>query len=190
MAYIIPHWNLSGREGEDIPVYVYTNCQELELFKDGVSLGRKQIERYGHGEWNVIYSPGRLTVKGYNNGEQVVEESVETTGRPHKLMLRLDNEIKYANGRDIAVITCYCVDEQGRFVPDASPYLTFSSNDFGEIVGTGSDVCDHTPVTSLSRRMRAGLCTVAVRVSDKAGRLKVYAECEYLPTASLEVNLI
>lgn len=44
MAHIVPHWNFKGLEGTEIPVTVYTNCEELELFLNGISLGRKQIE--------------------------------------------------------------------------------------------------------------------------------------------------
>ena len=36
-----------------IKVWVYTNCDEVELFLDGKSLGTQKIERYGHGEWDV-----------------------------------------------------------------------------------------------------------------------------------------
>ena len=53
MAHIVPHWNFKGLEGEEIPVTVYTNCEELELFLNGRSLGKKEIEKYGHGEWSV-----------------------------------------------------------------------------------------------------------------------------------------
>lgn len=63
MVHLLPHWNFEGREGEVITVCAYTNCQELELFLNGKSLGKRQIEKYGHGEWKVEYQPGTLAVK-------------------------------------------------------------------------------------------------------------------------------
>ena len=60
MVHIVPHWNFKGMEGQEIPVTVYTNCDTLELFLNGESLGKKSIEKYGHGEWNVPYIPGAL----------------------------------------------------------------------------------------------------------------------------------
>ena len=64
MVHILPHWNLAGREGEAIPVWVYTNCEEVELWQDGRSLGTVRPGLYGHGEWQVIYTPGCLRAEG------------------------------------------------------------------------------------------------------------------------------
>ena len=73
LVHIVPHWNFSGMEGKDILVTVYTNCDELELFLNGKSLGKKQIEKYGFGDWNVPYIAGELVVYGYRDGEKVAE---------------------------------------------------------------------------------------------------------------------
>ncbi len=42
MVHVLPHWNWAGREGQKIPVMVYTNAEEVELFLNGKSLGRKK----------------------------------------------------------------------------------------------------------------------------------------------------
>lgn len=39
MLHIFPHWNWPGKEGEFIPVMCYTNCDTVELFLNGKSLG-------------------------------------------------------------------------------------------------------------------------------------------------------
>ena len=39
--HILPHWNWTGREGQHVPVYVYTSGDEAELFLNGKSLGRR-----------------------------------------------------------------------------------------------------------------------------------------------------
>lgn len=41
-VFLAPHWNWSGHEGEGIPVFVYTNGDEAELFLNGKSLGKKK----------------------------------------------------------------------------------------------------------------------------------------------------
>jgi len=191
MVHILPHWNHPGREGEIIPVWVYTNCEEVELFQDGKSLGvQKLTDRYAHAEWQVEYRPGVLIAEGRIGGKTVATKTVETTGPAVALRLRLEDGDVKANNEDMAIITCWCEDEKGRPVPDASPYIRFSTNRYGKIVGTGSDVCDHTPVNSLERRMRAGLCSVAVKVGSEAGILRVYAHAEGLRPARLDIELI
>src|SRR5690554_5998659 len=172
MIHILPHWNLKGREGEIIPVWVYTNCNEVELYQDGKSLGLQKPDNYTHVEWLVEYKPGQLIAAGRNNGKTVAQKIVETTGPPVALKLRLEDDNVKADNEDFAIITCWCEDEDGRFVPDASPHIRFNANKYGKIVGIGSDVCDHTPADSFDRRMHAGLCSIAVRAGDAAGVLR------------------
>ncbi len=162
MAHIVPHWNFKGLEGEEIPVTVYTNCEELELFLNGRSLGKKEIEKYGHGEWNVKYCPGTLEVKGYIGGKEVCCDKRITTGKPAALKLTQDNDFT-ANGSDIALFTCECVDENGLVVPDAAEYVRFSISSPAKIIGTGSDICDHNNVADTERKMYMGKIRIAVK---------------------------
>ena len=189
MVHLMPHWNFEGREGEKLRVVAYTNCDELELFLGGKSLGRKAIEKYGHGEWQVAYEPGKILVNAYRDGKLVATDFKETTGKAVALKLRLDNKVDGANGRDAAIVTCYCVDAEGREVPNAAPYVRFHCNTLGKIVGTGSDVCDHNPVPDTARQMRAGRIGVALQVGSTKGELKLYAEADNLASAWLSIEL-
>lgn len=189
IVHSMPHWNFEGMEGEIIKVWAYTNCEELELFLNGKSLGKKSIEKYGHGEWEVKYEPGTLRVEAIKDGIVVCSEEKITTGRAINLNLKLDNKIEKANGKDIAILTCYCTDKEGREVPDATPYVDFNSNSFGTIVGTGSDNTDHNPVYKTCRKMYAGRITVAVKVGKEAGDLKVYAHADGLKSGMITIPL-
>ena len=190
MVHILPHWNLSGREGEPVRVSVYTNCDSVELFQDGRSMGVQAVEPFGHVEWRLIYNPGSVRAVGYKDGEPAAEETVETTGRAVALRLKLERDNVRADGQDVAIITCDCVDSEGRHVPDAAPFVRFNTNGLGYVAGTGSDVSDHTPVTCPDRQMRAGLISVLVRAGEQAGMLRVYAEAEGLKPARLDVQLL
>lgn len=162
MIHIVPHWNFEGLEGKEILVTVYTNCDELELFLNSESQGKKQIEKYGHGEWNVPYCAGKIEVKGYINGKLVANDSRETTGKPEKLRLTLNNEFE-CNGEDIALFTCECLDSEGRVVPDAEEFVHFSVSSPAIIVGTGSDICDHINIAEPDRKMYMGKILIAVK---------------------------
>lgn len=181
MAHIVPHWSFSGLEGQDIFVPVYTNCDELELFLNGRSLGRKVIEKYSWGEWSVPYEKGELLCIGYRNGVKVCEDRRVSAGKPVAFRLTLENEVK-PNGLDIAIFTCECIDENGNVVPTASELVSFTvstedgliSKETGEfvkvstgarasIVGTGSDNTDHSNVKNNTRKMYMGKITVGVK---------------------------
>ncbi len=189
MVHLLPHWNFLGREGEKIKVFAYTNCNELELFLNGKSLGKKQIEKYGHGEWYVEYVPGVLRVEASIDGKVVCTDEKITTGFAKKLNLKLENGPISANGQDVAVVSCYCTDDEGREVPTATPCVRFNTNSLGKILGTGSDICDHNPVTDTDRRMRAGRITIAVKTGDIPGTIKLYAESDGLIGAVLDIDV-
>ena len=188
MVHIVPHWNFAGLEGEEILVTVYTNCDELELFLNGKSQGKKQIEKYGHGEWNVPYEAGTIEVKGYKDGKLVAEDKRSTTGKAVALKLTLDNEFK-ANGRDIALFTCECVDENGNVVPDASEYVHFSVNAPAKIIGTGSDNCDHNNVANTERKMYMGKIRIAVKPAKDQQVLKLTAMSDNCKTKVLRCEI-
>ena len=189
MVHLLPHWNWHGIEGESIRVFAYTNTERLELFLNGRSLGVRDIEKYGHGEWFVQYEPGKLEVRAYE-GERVVASDVRVTSKEaRKLVLKLDTEDITANGKDIAVFTCYAVDEDGNEVYDACPTITFTTNSLGSIYSTGSDISDHTSIFLPTRKMRAGRVTVAVKLGTTHGKLKLYAESYGLETGIVTVDI-
>lgn len=191
MVHLLPHWNVESY-GEHVEVWCYTNCEEVELFLNQKSLGRVKCERFGHAKWLVDYEAGRLEAVGYNSGEEAARDVKETAGAPKELHLRLEN--KFETTDDIGIFTCYVTDSDGRVVPNACPTVEFHTNGFGRIIGTGSDVCDHVPVTSPIRRMREGYISVAVGFSSlkgvltaNSGELELYAKAEGLKGAKIKL---
>ncbi len=45
VLHILPHWNLQGHEGDSIDIWVYSNCDEVELTVNGKKLDRKPMPR-------------------------------------------------------------------------------------------------------------------------------------------------
>ncbi|MBO5269597.1 MAG: DUF4982 domain-containing protein [Clostridia bacterium] len=191
MIHLLPHWNMEGHGSEPIRVWAYTNCASAELFLNGKSLGVCAIEPCGHGEWFVPFEKGELLARGYDeDGTTVCECRRVTAGKSAALALRLENpDDVHANGEDLALYTCFVVDENGNEVPTAAPTVSFSTNGLGTVIGTGSDICDHTPVTATVRRMRAGRILIAVKVKKTAGTLRLYAESDGLTPTAHEFSL-
>ncbi len=187
MVHIVPHWNFSGLEGQDILVTVYTNCDSLELWLNGKSFGKQQIEKYGHGEWNVPYEQGELVVKGYRDGEEVCEHRRKTTGKAVALKISKDIDFE-ANGKDIGLFTCECVDQNGNTVPDAAPFVSFSVSKPAVIIGTGSDHCDHNRVGLAERKMYMGKIRIAVKPQAGQKELKLIAYSDGLDIGCCKVE--
>lgn len=184
MVHIVGHWNLAGREGETVTVRVYTNCPEVKLLQDGAQIGRAPIAYPGHAEFRVTYRPGSLRAEGYIGDECTAADVRETTGKPAALKWIPDDTDNPMPG-DVLRLTCVCVDTMGRKVPDAEVFICVIA-DGGRIVGTGSDVADHTPVTCPDRRMYAGRVAAAVQ-PDGSGTLTVYAHADGLTPAAIRL---
>ena len=104
-------------------------------------------------------------------------------------MLKLETEDVRANGADMALVSCYVVDEAGLPVYDAECEVTFSSNELGRIYSTGSDISDHSGLFHANRKMRAGRAAATVKLSDKEGTLKIFATAPGLLGAVISVEL-
>jgi beta-galactosidase len=138
MIHLYPHWNLKGQEGKEVNVRVYSNCEEIELFLNKKSLGKKTMPVNGHLEWNVLYQQGSLLAKGYNKGKEATTFEVSTTGKPTTLQLTADKTTMLENRQDVSVITVKINDEKGRMVPDACNALSFKISGPGKIIGVGN----------------------------------------------------
>lgn len=179
MVHLLPHWNHRGLEGTPIAVWAYTNCPEVELFLNGRSLGVRQVPALHHAEWEVPFEAGELRVEARADGKIVATDCVVTSGKPEALKLTVDTAGE-GNVGDIALVTCSCLDSDGRDVPDAEVTVHFACSEGARIVATGSDICDHTPVTVPTRRMRAGRITVALKREAADVPVTLWAEGENL----------
>ena len=87
LVHLLPHWNWAGWEGKEIPVWAATNCDSVELFLNGKSLGEKKLDRDKslHVEWQVPYAAGTLKAVGKKDGKEVATDEVRTAGKAKRL---------------------------------------------------------------------------------------------------------
>jgi len=135
VLHLLPHWNWSGMAGKEIDVWAYSNCDEVELFLNKKSLGKKKMEQNGHLEWKVNYVPGTLEAVGYKNGKKVLSDVQKTTGKPENIKLSLDKE-NVLKG-NISVVTVETTDKNGLHVPTANDEISFAIKG-GKILGVGN----------------------------------------------------
>ncbi len=138
VLHIFPHWNLQGHEGEEVEVWAYSNCDEVELTVNGKKLGRQPMPRNGHLKWKAVYQPGRVEATGYKNGKRILTKTIETTKAAAKVVLKADRQQIAADGQDMAIVNIELHDQKGRFVPNACPVLTFCLEGDASIIGCGN----------------------------------------------------
>lgn len=146
VLHLTPHWNWKGKEGKEISVWAYGNCDEVELFLNKKSLGKKPMPKNSHIEWNVTYTPGTLLAKGLKNGKEVITDKVETTGDAVSVKLSATQPTVNADGQDVSVITVQVADAKNRIVPVANNELSFTVTGPAKIIGVGNgDPASHEP---------------------------------------------
>ena len=191
--HILPHWNWKGKEGDTIPVFVYTNYPAAELFLNGKSLGIQKknnssaLNRYRLMWMDVIYEPGELKVVALNaDGKEISEKIIHTAGKPYQLKLEADKTQLLANGKDLSYVTVSVVDKAGNECPTAINKLKFN------VTGNGvfRAVCNGD-ATSLemfhlpTMKLFSGKLVVTVQSSKEAGDIKLQVKGSKLKSSEI-----
>ncbi|MBQ2193512.1 MAG: DUF4982 domain-containing protein, partial [Prevotella sp.] len=198
VLHIFPHWNLQGHEGEEIDVWAYSNCDEVELTVNGKKLGRQQMPKNGHLKWRAVYQPGRVVAVGYKNGKRILTQTIETTKPAYKVVVKTDRTAITADGRDVAVITIEIQDKKGRVVPDACPRLALRLEGEGRIIGVGNgdpaapdkDHPEDPDCREFTVHAFNGLAQVIVQSSKTAGNFTLTASSDNLQAGKMTIDVV
>ncbi|MBZ4041114.1 beta-galactosidase GalA [Flavobacterium hibisci] len=188
VLHIMPHWNWSGMEGKEIDVWVHSNCEEVELFLNKKSLGKKNMEQNSHLEWKVKYTTGTLEAIGYKNGKKVLSEVQKTTELAQNIKLTADKE-NQPNG-NVVVVTVETTDKKGLHVPTANHEITFSVKG-GKILGVGNgnptslekdqfiDAVELVPITNFEEKKLASANASNLISSDDNSWKEAFKDRDY-----------
>ena len=193
-VHILPHWNWKGREGEKVPVFVYTSGDAAELFINGRSQGMRRkgacdlpdgrtnacyrvCGKYRLMWFDAVYEPGELKAVAYRHGKRIGEKVVRTAEKPVALRLTPD----YDDG-EMLFLQIDAIDAYGVRDPLAANRLRFSISGPGRIVAVGNgnpreyesfnDVSAHPlffgKAVAVVRREYAGKIELTVKTDDLA----------------------
>jgi beta-galactosidase len=194
VLHISPHWNHYnewGKPKKQVDVWVNSNADDVELFLNGKSLGKKDMPRNGHLLWKVEFEPGKLEAIAYKKGKKLTAK-VETTGVPFEVVLTPYKTTMMADGRDAAIINVSVVDREGREVPVADNMIRFKIEGDARIIGVGngdpsSHEPDQYPTGAWQRSLFNGKCQVIVQAGQTPGIIKFEASAAGLYKGSTEI---
>jgi beta-galactosidase len=213
MVHLFPHWNWPGRGGQLIPVLAYTNCDAVELYLNGRSLGEKRLEfprqgtsggwnSYAHPQvfpttadlhlsWDVPYEPGLLRAVGKRHGEVVATDEVRTAGPAVSLRVRVDRAEMRSGIRDVAHVEVQVVDADGVVVPTADDLVHFTVEGAGRLLAVGNgDPADHSSYQAKERRAFHGLLLAMIQSGDATGTIRVTARADGLEPATADLTVV
>ncbi len=189
MVHILPHWNWKGKEGTEIPVVAYSNCESVELFLNGKSLGEKQMGDKLDLVWYVPYEPGILVAKGKNKEKVCCEKQIATAGNPSKIEILADRKMIASDGKDVVHLEVNIQDNQNRFVPDASNRINFRIEGDATIIGIDNgDPLNQESFVGNSIKTFNGKCLLIVKSNGSRGKFTIHAESEGLAGTTVGVQ--
>ena len=212
VLHLFPHWNWPGREGQVIPVLAYTNCNTVELFLNGRSLGAKAQEFPAQGTsggwnsyalpvvrattndlhltWDVPYQPGVLRAVGtHRDGSACAVAEVRTAGAAAAIQLTADRDTVTSAPGDVALVRLEIVDSAGTVVPAADDLMHVTVAGGSIVALDNADMRDHDPYRSDSRRAFNGRALAILRAAGP-GVLRVTVSADGLRDASVSLQVV
>lgn len=207
MLHLFPHWNWAGRRGQVIPVIAYSNCNSVELFLNGRSLGEKRREFPAQGtsggwnsyalpvvaattgdlhfSWDVPYEPGVLRAVGKSrDGTTACADEVKTAGPAAGIRIIAGRDTISDAPGDVALVRFAIVDSAGTVVPTANDLVHVAVTGGALVALDNGDMQDLAPYQSDQRRAFNGRGLAILRASQ-SGTLRVTVQVDGLPDAKL-----
>jgi beta-galactosidase len=212
VLHLFPHWSWPGRTGQVIPVLAYTNCNIVELFLNGRSLGEKRLEFPAQGtsggwnsyaqpvvnattndlhlSWDVAYEPGVLRAVGKRrDGTVACHSEIRTSGPPAAIRLSVDRDTITTGAGDVAHVTFEIVDSVGTVVPTADNLVTFRATGGKTLVVDNANLGDLDPYRSDRRHAFNGR-GITILSAVQPGLLRLTATADRLRPASVSVRVV
>ncbi len=190
-------WNYKGYENQPISLVVFSRAEEVELFVNKKSIGRKKqgealaVEGLPYSfMFDTVYEPGEVVAVSYTGGKEVSRDSLHTTGTVSEIKLLPERKEMSADGHSLAYIEVVLVDKDGNVVQDSDMKLSVNAVGEGILMGFGSAI----PITDENYTKGEfttyrGRALAVIRSGYKAGEVSITASCKGMEAAETTVKL-
>ena len=187
----VADWNWKGSENQPLKVSAYSSCDEVELFLNNKSMGKKKTNRSTEfiATWDIPYQAGELKAIGFKGKKQVNLAVLSTVAEPLNIKLTADRDEIKADGQDLSYITLELLDEKGMRHPKAENLVKFEIEGPGTIVGVGNANPMSLESCQLPQRKAwQGRCLVIVKSDHKAGTIQLNATVDGMKGVTIEIT--
>lgn len=176
---------------DEASLEIYSNCDEVELFHNDISLGnKKRAKDHSPFFFRLNFKPGTIKAVGKIDGKVVASHEMKTAESPAKITLSPSKSILTNNWDDVSVVTIQLVDKEGVYSPNIERLLTFSIVGNGEIVAVDNGALDsHESFLGNQRRTHRGQAIVVVRATADGGNFTLNVEGAGLENANYNFTI-
>jgi len=172
-------------------VEVYSNCEEVELFLNGRSLGTKHLADFQDRiyKWAVPFTAGNLVARGKCKGRTVHTERV-TAGAPAVIQLTADRTSLKADGKDVVHVVAILVDKSGVPVKTENRTITFDIEGAGKVLGVDNGAVNSVQDYQSNHVFTdQGRCLLIVQTQTVPSLLKINARATDLESNSIQIQV-
>ena len=192
---VLSNWNYKGFEGKPVELVVYSKAEEVEVFVNGKSIGRKPVcmERpmpYS-ACFETVYEPGKVEAVSFCGGKEVSRDILVTAGEPAELILIPEKSEMRADGHDLICVGIELRDKDGVVVPDALVPLKVNVDGCAVLAGFGSGNPvtdeDYTDEHTVSYRGRA---MALIRSGYETGPVSIEVSADGMASVQMELSVV
>lgn len=176
----VSSWNWEGCEGKPVQVEVYSDADEVELFINNVSCGKKKVSKESTDEnfgccttFETAYRPGTVEARAYINGEMTGNYSVSTASEDLHLDVTVEKKALASDSMEMGYILIELKDKDGNLHMNADREVRVKVTGAGILQGIGSsNPVSRECFTTDSFRTYRGKLLAAIRPTE-AGEIRV-----------------
>ena len=187
----VSSWTWNGFEGKQTEVDIYSPDEEVELFLNGKSLGRKACGRASGftATYEVTYEPGELIAVGYHDGAETGRYVLKTAGEEVILSAAADRTEIAADSQDLAFVTVRLTDAAGTENLWAKKKVKVTVEGPGVLQGYGSGEPQPTgSYDDTEWETYDGEVMAAIRSTEEPGTITVRFAAEGCEDAVVEIT--
>ncbi len=175
----IESWSFSGCEGQPTCIDATTDADSVEIWINGVSLGRRPVEGF-RARYPATYFPGIVVGVGYDSqGRELHRTRLRSAGSAIRLAVASDKGSLKADGSDFCFLAIDVVDDEGVIHALPEHRVRVSVTGCGTLAGCGSAAPSSQEKFSDPEHVTYfGRCLAAVRSTTTPGRIQVKIQCE------------
>ena len=180
MVHVYPYWDFNP--GQQVDVRITGNAPEVELFVNGVSQGKQQIDHQKgtvlQPSWKVPYVPGSICAVAYDeNGGEIARQERHSFGNTDHYVVTPDKAALRADGEDMIFLEITAEDKDGYPVENASDYVRVTVEGAGRLVGLDNgDSTDYDAYKGTVRKLFQGKLLAMIAAKTTPGEIRVTVE--------------
>ena len=180
MIHVYPYWDFNP--GQQVDVRITSNAPEVELFVNGVSQGKQQIDHQKgtvlQPSWKVAYVPGSICAVAYDeNGREIARQERHSFGDTDHYVVKANKSTLRADGEDMIFVEISAEDRDGYPVENASDYVRVTVEGAGRLVGLDNgDSTDYDAYKGTVRRLFQGKLLAMIAAKTTPGEIRVTVE--------------